>query len=96
MDRKEALEVFDEITARLACPEDEEYDYSLDLAERVFANFMNERFMEGFRQSLRPSFNYRNMSTNYDHIAPENVNTLDPFSTENLRLSISSSCSSNL
>ena len=75
MDKEEASEVFDEITARLCCPEDEEYDHGMDLAERVFANFMNERFINDFRQSLRPSFDYRDMSTDdpHDHLSPKNL-----------------------
>ena len=48
--------VLDEVLACYAAPEDEEYDPTMEIHERVFANFMGRDFMEDFRSSVS-SFN---------------------------------------
>ncbi len=73
MDKKDALLVFDEIKARYGHLEIEEYDSSMDVAERVFANFMDRSIMKEFRESVS-SFNSLHSSLDNVLISDSSLN----------------------
>ena len=54
MDKMEAKQVYEEVKRSLAHleEEEEEYEPAMDLAERVFAKFMNNSMIENFKESL--------------------------------------------
>lgn len=52
LDRKEAMQIYDELTERYGTPEDEEYNPAMDVAERVFANFVDKNLIESFRSTV--------------------------------------------
>ena len=69
MDREEALMVY----AEIAHLEDDEYDPNMNLADRVFANFMNESIMKEFEESLN---NFESLNLKKDNFT-SNCNLSD-------------------
>ena len=53
MEKKDAMEAFDEINRQIIIKEDEEYshDSARQVAERVIANFVSKNFLIEFKNS---------------------------------------------